>query len=92
MRVEDQWRVADLPIAPPRNAPSLLDDRANHRMAELLNEAEQERLARLARGVRRAGSDRPGWVAQHRPIHSALMALAAFACRLAIHRPERTPS
>jgi hypothetical protein len=88
MPIDRHLRAAASPFAPPGNSWTLLDYQANHRMAELLSEAEQDRLARRARAVRRHGPDRARLIARDRLIGSALSAVAAFARRLALRRPE----
>jgi hypothetical protein len=87
MPIDDHGRGAS-PIAPPGNAWTLLDYQAHRRMAELLIEAEQDGLARRARVVRRAGPDELPSAARDRLIQSAQSAVAAFARRLAFHRPR----
>jgi hypothetical protein len=86
MPIEDHWLLATMTRAPRSEAPSFVGLHANHRIAELLNEAAQERLARLAHEVRRAGPERPRPAARHRLVRSALSALSGIARRL-----ERSP-
>jgi hypothetical protein len=81
---EVQWRVAQR-RTDTANAGSWLEYRAHDRIAELLHEAAQERLAGLARG------GRPSWYQNERLMHrlpyAALSAMAVLARRLVAARP-----
>lgn len=88
MSINDHWRGTASPVAPPGNEWTLLDYQANHRLAELLIEAEQDRLVRLAREVRRDRPDRAHPGTRDGLIRSALSAVAAFARRSTIDRQE----
>lgn len=71
----------------PFQTPSLLEHLAHLRIAELLREAEQERLASLARGNRRPGLAGPLAAPGRRLRDSTVAALTTFAHRLASPRP-----
>lgn len=88
MSHDDQQRRAALPGVHPASAWSLLGYHADHRMTELRAEAERERIAGLARGMRRAGSGPQRIVARPGPIRSALSALSIVARRLAVPRAD----
>jgi hypothetical protein len=89
MPIDDQRRSAIAPSATSANAGSLLEYHAHRRVAELLYEAEQERLAGLARKVRPGGSRLLRGAAGRRVLQPALSLFAAFARHLVIARPGR---
>jgi hypothetical protein len=82
MAIEDQWRGVAPPRADSANAWSLLEYRAQDRMAQLLNEADQRRLARLAREPRRSGRQEPRSGVRPANILAAVSALVSFARRM----------
>jgi hypothetical protein len=87
MSNEDRRRESAWPGAHPASAWSLLSLHANHRMAELLEEAERARIASRARSGRHTASEPRRPVARPWLLRSALSALAVVARRLAIPRP-----
>lgn len=89
MSNEDQRREAALPGVHPAGAWSLAGYHANHRMAELLAEAERERIAGVARSVRHAGPKARRAVVRAGLLHSARSALVGFTRRLPIPRPGK---
>jgi len=92
MSIEDDLHAVARPTADSAYATSLLGYRARDRMAELLEEARQERLARLAREARRSGPQESGSAPPHALLSAAMSALAALARRVAIPRPRRGTS
>ena len=88
MPIEDPWRGIDQ-LSDLASAWSPLEIRAHQRMAELLHEAEQDRLARLARGLHRSGLPTRRSVALPRLMTAASPALVDVARRLATYRRGR---
>ena len=89
MPFDDQRRSGTVPGAISPNTWSLLEYPAHHRMAALLSESEQERLAGLARKVRPGGSGSARLAAWRRFLDSAQSLAAAFARHPVIARPGR---
>jgi hypothetical protein len=85
MPTEDRWIDQPSILA---NAWSPLEIRARQRMAELLHEAEQDRLAGSARGLPRSGLQTWRSVALPTLLTATLSALVDFARRL-VRRASR---
>jgi hypothetical protein len=87
----DPWRG----VAQPQNRsgePLRRESRAHYRIADLLHEAEQERLVAVARRPRRPKSPRRPSAEMPRLLDAARSGLAVLARRLAITRPGRGTS
>jgi len=86
MPKQDQGRGVSLPSSDPANAWSPLEYHAHHRMAELLEEAEHTRLARLARRGRDATGQGSGPAGVPASLAWVRSVLAVLARRMVIHR------
>lgn len=91
MPKEDRWRGIDRPSTL-QGAWTPLEIRAHQRMAELLHEAELDRIVRMARGASGSRLQARRSVAMPTLLTAVLSALVDLACRLVIDLPGRGAS
>ena len=91
MPTEGRWRAIEKPSTLD-SAWTPLEIRARQRMAELLDEGEHDRLARLARGVPRSGLQTRRAIALPTLLTAAISATVDFARRLLIYRRRGSTS